>query len=68
MKSDSRNARWRRGSDGGRLPGFDRTRYKARNTVGRAINKINQFRAVATRYDKHGYVSIGNVTATALRI
>ncbi|MGW6099970.1 IS5 family transposase [Streptomyces sp. NPDC055157] len=67
-KSDSRTARWRRGSDGGRPPGFDKTRYKARNTVERAINKIKQFRAVATRYDKRQYVYLGTVTAAALLI
>ncbi len=65
-KSDSRTARWRRGSDGGRPPGFDKARYAARNTVERAINKIKQFRAVATRYDKRGYVFLGTVTAAAL--
>ncbi|WP_435532579.1 IS5 family transposase [Streptomyces violaceusniger] len=67
-KSDSRTARRRRGSDGGRPPGFDKTRYKARNTVERAINKIKQFRAVATRYDKRRYVYLGTVTAAALLI
>ncbi|MEV3856951.1 IS5 family transposase [Streptomyces sp. NPDC050095] len=64
-KSDSRTARWRRGSDGGRPPGFDRSRYKARNTVERAINKIKQFRAVATRYDKRRYIYLGTVTVAA---
>ncbi|MEU9182786.1 IS5 family transposase [Streptomyces sp. NPDC048550] len=65
-KIDSRTARWRKGSDGGRPPGFDKARYKARNTVERAINKIKQFRAVATRYDKRRYVYLGTVTAAAL--
>lgn len=67
-KSDSRTARWRKGSNGGRPPGFDKTRYKARNTVQRSINKIKQFRAVATRYDKRGYIYLGTVTAAALLI
>ncbi|WP_443078561.1 hypothetical protein [Streptomyces sp. NBC_01497] len=31
----------------------------------RAINKLNQSRAVATRYDKRGYVYLGTATATA---
>lgn len=48
-KRDAQSARLRRGSRGGRPPGFDKTRYKARNTVERAINKLKQFRAVATR-------------------
>jgi transposase len=67
-KSDIKSARLRKGSRGGRPPGFDKTRYKARNTVERAINKIKQFRAVATRYDKRGYIFLGTVTAAALLI
>ncbi|MEV7194873.1 transposase, partial [Streptomyces sp. NPDC093510] len=67
-KSDTKSARLRRGSRGGPPADFDRIRYKARNTVERAINKIKQFRAVATRYDKRGYVFLGTVTAAALLI
>lgn len=67
-KSDSRAARSRRGRDGGRPPGFDLERYKKRNTVERAISKLKQSRAVATRYDKRSYVFLGTVTAAALVI
>lgn len=67
-KSDSRAARLRKGSRGGRPPGFDTERYKKRNTVERAINKLKQFRAVATRYDKRGYVYLGTTTLAALVI
>lgn len=59
--------RLRRGSRGRRPPGLDKDRYKKRNTVERAINKLKQFRAVATRYDKR-YVFLGTVTAAALLI
>ena len=38
QKTDSRAARLRKGSRGGRPPGFDEERYKKRNTVERAIN------------------------------
>lgn len=62
-KSDHRTARRKRGSRGGRPTGFDKARYRARNSVERAINKLKQFRAVATRYDKRGYVYLGTVTA-----
>jgi hypothetical protein len=34
--------------------------------VERAINKLKNSRAVATRYDKRGYVFLGTVTAAAL--
>ncbi|GAA5204969.1 IS5 family transposase [Streptomyces thinghirensis] len=67
-KSDSQAARLRKGSRGGRPPGNDEERYKKRNTVERAINKLKQSRAVATRYDKRGYVFLGTATAAALII
>jgi transposase len=67
-KTDSQAARQRKGTRGGRPPGFDKQRYKKRNTVERAINKLKQSRAVATRYDKRGYVYLGTVTAAALVI
>ena len=51
-----------------RPPGFDAARYKKRNTVERAINKRKQLRAVATRYDKRGYVCLGSATVAALVI
>lgn len=45
-KRDQAAGRARRGSAGGRPPGFDKDRYKKRNTVERAINKLKTFRAV----------------------
>ncbi|WP_407563124.1 hypothetical protein [Streptomyces sp. 184] len=67
-KIDSQAARLRKGSRGGRPPGFDEDRYKKRNTVERAINPLKQSRAIATRYDKRGYVYLGTATAAALTI
>ncbi|GAA2767595.1 IS5 family transposase [Streptomyces paradoxus] len=67
-KTDSQAARQCKGSRGGRPPGFDEERYKKRNTVERAINRLKQSRAIATRYDKRGYVFLGIVTAAAVVI
>jgi transposase len=67
-KTDSQAARLRKRSHGGRPPGFDKERYKKRNTVERAINSLKQARAVAIRYDKRGYVFLGTVTAATVAI
>jgi transposase len=57
-----------RGRRGGRPPAFDREAYKLRNVVERAINKLRQNRAVATRYDKRDFVWRGTVDVAAIRI
>ncbi|UKY55573.1 transposase [Streptomyces inhibens] len=41
-KTDSQAARLRKGSRGGRPPSFGEERYKKRNTVERAINRLKQ--------------------------
>lgn len=56
-----------RGSRGGRPPGFTPQVYKRRNSVERAINKLKQNRAVATRYDNRDYVWRGTVDVAAIR-
>nr|WP_310437227.1 IS5 family transposase [Streptomyces sp. 3330] len=52
IPADQRNHRLRRGSQGGRPPAFDRDAYKQRNTVERCINRLKQWRGIATRYEK----------------
>jgi transposase len=65
---DQRRHRQNRGSRGGRPTSFDNERYKKRNTVERAINRLKGFRAVATRYEKRAYIYLGTVTLATLVI
>jgi transposase len=67
-KSDTQRARLKQDSVGGRPPVFDAERYKKRNMAERAINRLKQFRAVATRYDKRRYVFHRPVTLAGFRI
>ena len=48
-RSDQRE---RRAHQPGRKPAFDRAAYRRRNVVERCFNRLKQFRALATRYDK----------------
>ncbi|WP_439794851.1 IS5 family transposase [Streptomyces agglomeratus] len=53
-KADSQAARLRKGSRGGRPPGFDEERYKKRNTVERAINRLKVRHEVAhVKWESH---------------
>lgn len=52
QKSTEIAARQRKGSAGGRPPGFDAESYKDRNVVERSFNLTKQWRGLATRYDK----------------
>ena len=42
----------RRRGRSGRRPAFDREAYRRRNVVERCVNKLKQWRAIATRYEK----------------
>ena len=60
--------RKRRGSHGGRPPAFDRDTYKRRNTVERCINKLKQWRGLATRYDKTATIYLAGLHIAAIFI
>lgn len=51
-RRDQQANRARRGRTGGRPPVFNRHTYRRRNIVERCFQRLKQFRAIATRYDK----------------
>lgn len=51
-KADQAANRKKKGAKGGRPVSHDAELYKERNTVERCINKIKDWRGLATRYDK----------------
>jgi putative transposase len=55
-----------KGSAGGRPPSFSVKRYARRNTVERGFNRLKQWRAIATRYDKYVITYLGGVTLAAI--
>jgi transposase len=65
--ADQKAGRLRRGRSGGRPPAFDAETCKQRNTVERAISKLRQHRAVATRYDKRDFVWRGTIDVATIR-
>ncbi|GGY84367.1 hypothetical protein GCM10010363_75900 [Streptomyces omiyaensis] len=67
-KTDGQGARLRKGSRGGRPPGFGEERRQKRDTVELAIGRLERPRAVAARCDKRGYVFLGTTTAAALAV
>jgi transposase len=53
-RRDSQRHRLGRGRLGGRPPAFDAQAYKGRNVIERCFNRLKDFLAVATHFDKHG--------------
>jgi transposase len=66
--SDHIAKRKKRGRSGGRPPAFDRDTYKQRNTVERCINKLKQWRGLATRYDKTATIYLAGLHIAAIFI
>ncbi|MFD1146003.1 transposase [Saccharothrix hoggarensis] len=67
-RRDQQADRKRKGRAGGRPPAFDRTAYKRRNVVERCFNRLKQFRAIATRFDKTAVSYRGMIDLAALLI
>ena len=62
-RADHRRVRARRHARG---PAFDAQAYKRRNVVERCVNRLKQFRALATRYDKTADAYRGLLSLAAL--
>jgi len=67
-KSTTVATRKRRGRAGGRPPAFDAELYKRRNVVERSYNTFKQWRALATRYDKHAVIYRGVAVLRSITI
>ena len=67
-RRDQRAARQRKGRRGGRPGYFNAAQYKRRNLVERCINRLKQWRRVATRYEKRATHYLGMVTLAAIMI
>ncbi|WP_396137070.1 hypothetical protein [Blastococcus goldschmidtiae] len=63
---DQQGHRKRRGSAGGRPVTYDPATYKGRNVVERAFCLLKQWRALATRCDKHAVNYRGGAVLAAI--
>jgi transposase len=45
-----------------RQPNFDRAAYRRRNAIERLINRLKQFRRIATRYEKRAANYLAMIT------
>ncbi|MGP3919183.1 transposase [Nonomuraea sp. 10N515B] len=68
IKKDQEVNRLKKGSKGGRPPGFDAERYRERNSAERCINKLKGHRAVALRTDKRQLIYEGTFDVASIRI
>jgi transposase len=67
-RRDQQANRRRRGRAGGRPPAFDPKIYKRRNVIERCFNRLKQYRAIATRYDKTALSYQGMIDLATLLI
>jgi transposase len=49
-----------------RQPDFDREAYRERNRIERLINRLKQFRRIATRYEKRAANYLAMITIAAI--
>jgi len=54
-RKDQRKQRLKKGSRGGRPCRFSREEYRQRSWIERLINRLKQWRRIATRYEKRAH-------------
>lgn len=67
-RDDQRESHRRQDRPGGRPPAFGQAQYRRCNAVERYVSEWEQFRAVATRFDKRDYLCNGTLTVAAIVI
>jgi transposase len=67
-RKDQKEQRKQKGSQGGRPPKFDRALYRERNWVERCVNRLKQWRRIATRYEKRAQNYLALLTIAAAMI
>jgi transposase len=65
---ERRDQRARRAHTPGRKPAFDRAVYRRRNVVERCINRLKQWRGLATRFEKRAANYRGLVVIASIMI
>lgn len=67
-RKDQREQRQKKGYRGGRPPRFDRAVYRRRSGAERGVNRLKQWRRVATRYEKRALCYLGIVHLACIMI
>jgi transposase len=67
-RKDQKARRQAQGKGGGRPPQFDREIYRLRNWAERGVNRLKQFRRIATRYEKRAANYLGFVHLACIMI
>ena len=67
-RKDQKAQRQAKGNRGGRPPLFDREIYRLRSWAERGVNRLKQFRRIATRYEKRATNYLGFVHLACIMI
>jgi transposase len=67
-RKDQREQRQKKGQRGGRPSRFDRAVYRLRSWAERGVNRLKQWRRVATRYEKRAVCYLGIVHLVCIMI